>query len=66
VKIILIKGSTQVATIKDSTSIGSGGKGSYYWPVPTNAMTGSDFRILVKSISQPTLMDWSNNYISLS
>ena len=66
VKIVLLKGGTEVGTIKDSWSIGSGGKGSYTWPVYLSGTTGSDYKVSVQSISQSAIKDTSNNYFTLN
>ena len=66
VKIVLFKGSTEVGTIKESTSIGSGGTGSYPWLMSTTGLTGSDFKVSVQSISQPAIKDMSNNYFTIT
>ena len=66
VKIMLLKGSTEVGTISASTSTGSGGHGSYSWLVPSTGVTGSDYKVSVQSISQPVLRDTSNNYLTLT
>jgi hypothetical protein len=66
VKIMLVKGSTEVGTITSSTPIGSSGKGSYTWPISSIGSTGSDFKVSVQSTSQPTVKDLSNNYFTLS
>jgi hypothetical protein len=66
VKIILWKAGVPVGTIKDSTSIGSGGKGNYTWPISTTGLTGSDFKVNVSSISQPTIFDMSNNIFTIT
>jgi hypothetical protein len=65
VKIVLLKAGTQVGTINASTSIGSGGKGSYPWPMGTAGMTGNDFKVKVQSLSQPTVNDTNNNNFSI-
>jgi PKD repeat protein len=65
VKIVLLKAGTVVGTIKESTPIGSGGKGSYTWPMSSSGMTGSDFKVSVQSISQPAIKDTSNNYFTI-
>jgi 5-hydroxyisourate hydrolase-like protein (transthyretin family) len=66
VKIMLVKGTTEVGTIVASTSIGTSGKGSYSWPVYSSGSTGSDYKVSVQSINQPTVKDSSNNYFSLA
>ena len=49
VKIELLKGGALNKTIKASTSVGSGGSGSFSWKVPNNQTAGSDYRIRVTS-----------------
>jgi hypothetical protein len=66
VKIILLKGGTQVGTIADNVPIGSGGTGSYSWPVSSSWATGSDYKVSVQSTTQPTIKDTSNNYFSIT
>jgi hypothetical protein len=66
VKIVLLKAGAEVGTIKDSTSIGSGGVGSYSWPISTGGGTGSDYKVKVQSISQPTINDTSNNLFTIT
>ena len=63
VKLTLLKSGTEVGTIIASTPIGSGGKGSYTWPIYPTASTGSDFTVCVQSISQTSIKDTSNNFI---
>ena len=65
VEIVLVKAGIEVGTIIASTSIGSGGTGSYTWPISTSGLTSSDFKVSVQSISQPTVTDTSNNYFTL-
>ena len=66
VKITLLKAGAEVGTIITSTSIGSSGTGSYTWPISTTGGTGSDYKVSVQSISQPTIKDSSNNVFTLS
>jgi len=66
VKIVLVKGSTDVGIIKDSWATGSNGKGSFTWPISSTGMTGSDFRVSVQGISQSTINDMSNNYFTIT
>jgi parallel beta-helix repeat protein len=65
VKIELLKGSTTVGTIAGSVPIGSGGKGTYTWPISSTGTTGSDYKVSVQSTSQPAVKDTSNNYFTL-
>jgi hypothetical protein len=66
VKLVLLKAGTEVGTIIASTSIGSGGTGSYTWPIASSGTTGSDFKVMVQSISQPAVTDSSNNIFTLT
>ena len=66
VKIVLLKGGVEVGTIASSVPIGSGGKGSYTWPISSSGYTGSDFKVSIQSISQTTIKDVSNNYFTIS
>ena len=65
VKIMLYKAGTYVGTITPSTPIGSGGKGSYTWPVSSTGSTGNDFKVGIQSISQPAVTDTSNTVFTL-
>jgi len=60
VKIVLLKGSTEVSTLASGVSVGSSGKGSYSWFVPSTLVSGSDYQIRVQSLSQSTIKDLSN------
>jgi hypothetical protein len=66
VKIVLVKGGIEVGTINASTSIGSNGKGSYTWPMSLDGSTGSEFKVSIQSISQPTIKDTSNTYFTIT
>ena len=68
VEIVLLKAGTEVGTIAHSISTGSGGKGSYTWPITSapTALTGSDFKVSVQSLSQPAVKDASNNYFTIT
>jgi hypothetical protein len=65
VKIVLVKGSTEVSTLASSVSVGSNGKGSYSWVIPSTLVSGSDYRVSVQSISQPAIKDMSNTYFKI-
>ncbi len=60
VKIVLLKGGTEVSTLASSVSVGNSGKGSYSWFVPSTLVSGSDYRVSVQSLSQPAVKDLSN------
>ena len=68
VKIVLLKGSTDVGTITASCPIGSSGKGSYSWPIALSGSggVGSDYKVSVQSVSKPSVKDSSNNYFSIT
>jgi hypothetical protein len=66
VKIVLLKEGTEVGTITYFTSTGSNGKGSYTWPMSSSGLTGSDFKVCVQSINQPTMKDTSTNYFTIT
>jgi hypothetical protein len=48
-------------TITSSASIGSGGNGSYNWTIPSNQVSGSDYKIRVTSTSNSAYTDTSNS-----
>jgi hypothetical protein len=66
VKIVLLKAGIQVGTIQESTSTGSGGRGSYTWPISATGLTGSDFKVKVQSISQPAINDTGNSNFNIT
>jgi hypothetical protein len=66
VKLVLLKAGNEVGTITSSAPIGSGGKGSYTWSISTTGLTGSDFKVNVSSISQPTIFDMSNHNFTIT
>jgi hypothetical protein len=66
VKIVLLKGTTTIGTIADNVPIGTSGKGSYVWPSWTGRVPGSDYKVSVQSISQPTISDISNNFFTVT
>ena len=66
VKIVLLKAGAEVGTINASTSIGSGGLGSYTWAISPTGFTGSDYKVKVQSISQPAIYDLSNNNFNIT
>ncbi len=66
VKIELLKGGVLNRVITDSTSIGSGGSGSYAWRIPANQTQGSDYKIRVTSTSNGSYTDTSDNNFSIT
>jgi len=66
VKLVLLKAGAEIGTIKDSTSMGSGGTGSFTWPIASSGTTGSDFKLRVESLSQLTINDISNIIFTLT
>jgi len=66
VKIELLKGGVLNRVITDSTSIGSGGSGSYNWRVPLSQQLGSDYKIRVTSTSNGSYTDTSDNNFSIT
>jgi hypothetical protein len=66
VRIELLRGTTVNRVINASTTIGSGGLGSYVWTVPYNQVLGSDYRIRVNSTSNAAFTDISNANFTIS
>jgi hypothetical protein len=66
VNLVLVKAGTDVGTIVSGVSTGSGGTGSYTWPIASSGTTGSDFQIRVQSTSQTTVRDVSTHYFALT
>jgi hypothetical protein len=62
---VLLKRGTNVGTIASSVPIGSSGKGSYIWKIPSNRQTGTDYKITIQSTSQTAVKDTSNNYFTI-
>ncbi len=66
VSLQLYKAGSLIQTIISSTSVGSGGSGSYSWNIPTTLVNGSDYKIKVASSSNSSCYDYSNNNFSIS
>lgn len=66
VKIELLQGDAISRILSSSTSIGSGGSGSFSWTVPASVIAGSDYKIKVTSISNAGYTDASNNKFSIT
>ena len=60
VKIELFKGGVLNRTITSSRSIGTGGSGSYSWPIPSTQAGGSDYQVKVTSTTNSAYTDTSN------
>jgi hypothetical protein len=65
VKIQLLQGGAVNSTITSSTSIGSGGKGSYSWTIPSSLTAGSTYQISVTSTSNSNYTGISNGDFTL-
>jgi len=65
VKIDLYKGTSLNRTITSSTSAGSGGSGSYNWPIPADVVAEIDYRVNVTSTSYSSVSDMSNGYFTI-
>jgi hypothetical protein len=64
VKIEILKGgNTRVIT--SSTSVGSGGSGSFKWNIPTKAPVGDDYKIKITSTTEISFTDTSDNNFSI-
>jgi C1A family cysteine protease len=65
VKIDLYKGTSLNRTITSGTSAGSGGSGSYNWPIPADVVAEIDYRVNVTSTSYSSVSDMSNGYFTI-
>lgn len=65
VKIELLKGGKAVATIAKNAGIGSGGKGSYAWLVPSRQTVGSDYAVRVTSTLSAAVSDVGNGTFAI-
>ena len=66
VEIDLVKGGTIVGAIANSVPVGSSGQGSYTWSISSTTMTGSEYKVIVQSTSQPAIKDTSNGYFTIT
>jgi hypothetical protein len=66
VKIELLKGTAVNRVINASTSIGSGGSGSYIWTIPSAQTAGTDYKVRINSASNAALTDTSNAIFTIS
>jgi hypothetical protein len=61
-----MKGTTDVGIITSGTSTGSGGTGSFSWPIYPTGSIGNDFKVRIESVSQPAIKDLSNSIFKLT
>jgi len=66
VKIELLKSGTVNRTIKSSTSIGSGGNGSYNWAIPSTQTSGTEYKVRITSTTNSAIKDTSDNNLTIS
>ncbi len=66
VKVELLKGGVVNRTITSFASIGGGGNGSYNWTIPSNQVSGSDYRIRVMSRRDGAYTDTSDSDFSIN
>ena len=66
VRVELLKGGVVNRTIKVFASKGSGGNGLCSWTIPSNQVSGSDYRIRVTSISNSAYTDTSDSNFSIN
>jgi C1A family cysteine protease len=66
VQIELYKGSSLNRVITSSTSAGTGGSGSYNWPIPSDMVFGTDYLIKVTSTTYSSVSDMSDGYFTIN
>jgi hypothetical protein len=66
VRIELLKSGALNRIIASSVSIGVNGFGYYYWIVPTDQASGTDYRIKITSLSNTCFTDISNGDFSIA
>ena len=60
VRIELLKGGVLNRTILSSRAIGTGGNGSYNWPIPSNQVGGNDYTVRVTSTTNAAATETSD------
>ena len=65
VKIELLKGGTVNRTITAYARTGNGGAGYYYWYIPYNQASGSDYQIRITSTSDYSVTDTGNDVFTI-
>jgi subtilisin family serine protease len=65
VKIELLKGGVVTKVISALTRIGSGGSGSYNWPIPSTQVSGSDYQIRITSTTNAAYTDTSDGNFTI-
>jgi YD repeat-containing protein len=66
VEIDLLEAGTLNTTIAASVPIGTSGSGNYYWAVPANQPSGSDYTVRVTSTSNSSFTGASQNNFTIS
>src|SRR3990172_9045428 len=66
VKIELLKNGAVNKTITSSTSIGSGGSGSFNWTIANNQAAGTNYTVRITSTSNGSYTDTSNGNFSIT
>lgn len=65
VKIELLRNGQPYAVINGCASKGSNGSGSCSWVIPSNQPTGSDYKIRITSVLEPSCSDTSNGNFTI-
>jgi len=65
VKIDLYSPGLLYRSITSSTSIGSGGSGSYNWAIPPTTPVGTDYRVIITSTTNTAISDLSDANFSI-
>jgi hypothetical protein len=66
VKIELLKGGVLNRVISSRYPLGSSGKGTYTWPIPSTISTDNNYQIRITSTSNPTNTDTSDYYFTIT
>ena len=66
VKIELLRAGALVGTMTSSTSIGTGGNGSFTWNIGSSITPGSDYKVRVTSTTTSSYSDTSNNNFTIN
>lgn len=63
---LLLKEGLVTSNLPSSTTIGSGGSGSYSWTIPAGQTPASSYKIRVRSTTFPSCTDASNNDFTIN